>query len=351
MATAAILKHVAFAVLLALFSAGVVRTMIAVRLMDTPDARKSHTRPTPKGGGVGIVLAFLIGLAALYRFAEFARLADPYFKGVILTSVAISIVAFLDDLYDWPFFAKLGIQVLAAVVAVSTGLYLHEYRVPGLGEVTVGLVGIPLTMLWLLFATNAMNFIDGLNGLASGTVLIACLFLGGIAAFHGAWFVYGACGLLAAGIAGFLPFNYPHARIFMGDVGSQFCGFMLAVLAVVAGRIEGVTLSFLLVPMLVSGVLYDVAFTLVRRWKDGERVTQAHRGHLYQVAQRCGTPAPMVAAIHWGFTVFGGLCCLLFLVAPWPAKALVPFLTLVPQAIWTRHVIGLARRNGLARWG
>ena len=92
--------------------------------------------------------------------------------------------------------------------------------------------------------------------------------------------------LLAAGIAGFLPFNFPRARIFMGDVGSQFCGFMLAVLAVVASRFEGLQMSFLLVPMLLSGVLFDVGFTLVRRAVAGERVTAPHRGHLYQVAQR-----------------------------------------------------------------
>ena len=108
---------------------------------------------------------------------------------------------------------------------------------------------------------------------------------------HGGWFAYGASLLLIGGVAGFLPFNFPRARIFMGDVGSQFCGFMLAVLAVVASRFEGVELSFLLVPMLLSGVLFDVAFTLVRRWHAGERLTAPHRGHLYQVAQRTGIPA------------------------------------------------------------
>ena len=84
---------------------------------------------------------------------------------------------------------------------------------------------------WILFATNAMNFIDGLNGLAAGTALVACGFLALIAAGQGGWFVYFAAMLLAAGLVGFLPFNFPRARIFMGDVGSQFCGFVLAVLA------------------------------------------------------------------------------------------------------------------------
>ena len=351
MTTAAILRHLAFAVLLALCSAGIVRAMIAMRVMDTPDSRKAHDRPTPKGGGVGIVLTFLIGIAILYHFAEFARLADPYFRGVIEASVAIAFVAFLDDLYDWPFAVKFGAQVLAAAVAVGSGLYIQDYSLPYFGAVPIGWFGVPVTAAWLLFTTNALNFIDGLNGLASGVALIACLFLAGIAAMHGSWFAYAACGLLAAGIAGFLPFNFPKARIFMGDVGSQFCGFMLAILAVVAGRIEGVPLSFLLMPMLLSGVLFDVAFTLVRRWKDGENVTKPHRGHLYQVAHRSGMSAPAVATIHWGFALFGGVSCLLFIAEPRVVKPFVALLPLVPQLIWTWYVVRRARAAGLGRWG
>ena len=108
MTLAALLRHLAFAVALALLSAAVVRLMIAVRVLDRPDPRKVHTRDTPKGGGVGVVVAFLVGIAVLYRFAEFARLADPYFIGVIEASVAIAVVAFLDDLFDWKFTVKLG---------------------------------------------------------------------------------------------------------------------------------------------------------------------------------------------------------------------------------------------------
>ncbi len=98
MTLAAFLRHLGFAALLILLSAATVRMMISVRVMDTPAARKVHDRPTPKGGGVGIVVTFLIGIAVLYQFAAFSRLADPYFRGVIEASVAIAVVAFLDDL-------------------------------------------------------------------------------------------------------------------------------------------------------------------------------------------------------------------------------------------------------------
>ncbi len=351
MTNLAILRHMMFGVGLAILSAFVVRIMIFLRVMDTPEARKAHDRPTPKGGGVGIVMAYLAGLLLLYRYGAFARLANEYFLGVIAASVAIAAVAFLDDLFDWPFAPKLGIQALAALVAVGTGIYIHDYRIPYAGPLYVGWIGPPATLAWLLFTTNAVNFIDGLNGLAAGVTLIACAFLAYFSASYGAWFCYAASGMLAAGLLGFLPFNFPRARIFMGDVGSQFCGFMVAVLGVVASRFEGLSLSFLLVPMLLSGVLFDVGFTLARRTAAGERLTQAHRGHLYQVAQRSGVPAVMVTLLHWAFAAFGGLCCVAFLHVDSGWKPIVPFLTLLPQLGWLGFVVRSARLSGLTRWG
>jgi len=350
MTSPALLRHLAFLILLALLSAAVVRGMIAIGVQDHPDERKAHAHPTPKSGGVGIVAAFLVGIALLYRYADFARLADPYFRGVIGASAAIAGVALLDDLFNWPFTVKLAAQVLAALVAVGSGLYVDVYRLPYYGAVNLGLLGVPLTLAWLLFTTNAMNFIDGLNGLAGGVCLIASVFLGLIAAIEGGWFVYFAAALLAAGLVGFLPFNFPRARIFMGDVGSQFCGFVLAVLAVAAARFEGVELSFLLVPMLLSGVLFDVAFTLARRALAGDRLTEAHRGHLYQLAHRAGMDARAVAAVHWGFAAFGGLSCLVFLHAPSPAKPLIVAAPLVPQLGWMLFVLHRARKARLDRW-
>jgi UDP-GlcNAc:undecaprenyl-phosphate/decaprenyl-phosphate GlcNAc-1-phosphate transferase len=351
MLLSAVFRHLAFCGALALVSAMVVAAMLSAGIIDTPDARKAHTRPTPKGGGVGVVVAFMLGITVLYGYADFARLANGYFLGVILASFAIAVVAFLDDLRDWPFTVKFAAQTMAALGAVGTGLYLRAINLPYVGTVELGWVGAVGTLAWILFMTNAMNFIDGLNGLAAGTALVACGFLAVVAAGQGGWFVYFAAMLLAAGLIGFLPFNFPRARIFLCDVGSQFCGFMLAVLALVASRFEGVELSALLMPMLLSGVLFDVAFTLARRARDGERITQAHRGHLYQVAHRSGVSPVRITLVHWGFATWGGLCCLLFIAAPPPAKPFVPLLTLVPQGVWLRFVVRRAQAAGLRRWG
>lgn len=336
--------------MLALLSATTVRVMIGLGVMDTPDSRKAHGQPIPKGGGVGIVVAFLAGIGSLYAAGELTRLADPYFRAVIVAATAIAVVSFADDVLDWPFIGKLAAQVLAALVVIAAGLFVRVFRIPYVGAVDLGWLGAALTLGWIVVATNAMNFIDGLDGLAAGVALIACAFLASIAALQGGWFAYFAALLLAAGLIGFLPFNFPRARIFMGDVGSQFCGFVLAILGVAASRFERVEMSFALVPMLLSGVLFDVVFTLARRTVAGESVTRAHRGHLYQVAQRAGMDARAVTLIHWAFALFGGIAALAFVAAPSALKPAALLLPLLPQVPWLGYVMYRARNAGLGRW-
>ncbi len=333
---------------MAAVSAATVRFMIARGPIDRPDARKAHTRPVPKGGGVGIVLAFLVGIAFLYAFADFARLADGYFRGLILASVAIAGVALLDDVWNGPFTIKLGAQIGAALLAVGSGLVVDRLNLPGLGSVALGLAAAPLTLCWIVFMTNAVNFMDGLNGLVPGVCALAGTILAVLAAVMGGWFVYAAGGLLAAGLVGFLPFNFPRARIFLGDVGSQFCGFVLAVLTIAAGRFQGVELSVILVPMLLMGLLFDVAFTLVRRTLNGDRVTTPHRSHLYQIAHRAGVPATAVTLVHWGFVLWGAACCVLFLATTGPLRPAAVLAVLIPQSIWAAFVIRRGQR--LEKW-
>ena len=350
MTAAAFATHLAFCACLAAVSAVVVWGMTHVGVIDVPGARSSHTRPTPKGGGVGIVAAFLLGIAVLYGVASFARIADTYFRVVILAAAGIAIVAYLDDVLAWPAWVKLAAQIAAAALAVGGGLWIDDIRIPVIGAVRLGWFGPVASLLWIVAATNAMNFIDGLNGLAAGVSMLACLILAAIAASVGAWFVYFAGLILAAGLLGFLPFNFPAARIFMGDVGSQFCGFLLAVLAIAAGRFETVELSITLVPMLLFGVLFDVAFTLLRRAAARDRLMQAHRSHLYQMAQRSGLPALRVTLVHWGFVLWGGVCCAGMVMAASPWKPLWVLLVVPPQLLWLAYVVRRTRRAGLTRW-
>ena len=338
MTAAAFATHLGFCACLALLSGAIVWGMTHVGAVDVPGARSSHTRPTPKGGGVGIVVAFLVGIAVLYRYAAFGRIADPYFRGVMLAAFGIAVVAFLDDVLYWPAAVKLLAQIIAALLAVGSGLSLPFLRLPWFGTVELGWLGPAVTVAWIVVVTNAMNFIDGLNGLAAGVSAIACLVLAAVGAWLGAPFLYFAALILLGGLLGFLPFNFPHARIFMGDVGSQFCGFLLAVLSIAAGRFEAVELSVAVVPMLLAGVLFDVAFTLLRRFLAGETLAQAHRSHLYQLAQRSGMPAARVTLVHWGFALWGGACCALFLLAAPEWKPLWLAAVVPPQLAWLAHV-------------
>lgn len=343
----AVLRHLAFAAALALLSAAAVRAMIAWPILDHPNARSSHVRPTPRGGGVGVVLAFVVGMAVLYVAAAFARLPPPQFIGVIAAAVAIAGVSLWDDVADLRFSVKLAAQAIAALVAIGSGLVLERVALPVWGEVPLGWIGVGLTLFWIVGCTNAINFMDGLDGLVGGSVFLASVILCVIAGQEGGWFVYAASLFLAAGLAGFLPFNLHPARIFMGDVGSQFLGFVMAVLAVAAARFDAAQISFLIVPLLLFGLLFDAGFTLLRRAAMGERVAAAHRTHLYQMAQRSGLGVRAVAAVHWGFVLFNGLLAWAFLELPVGSKPMVVLPALAVQAAWLAYVVRRMRRAGL----
>lgn len=343
----AVLRHLAFAAGLALLSAATVRLMIAYPILDHPNARSSHVRPTPRGGGLGVVVAFVAGMAVLYLGAAFARLPEMQFLGVIGAAVAIAGVSLWDDVADLRFAVKLAAQAVAALVAIGSGLVLDRLALPWIGQVPLGLFGPVLTLFWIVGCTNAINFMDGLDGLVGGSVFLSALVLSAVAGEQGSWFVYAAALLMAAGLAGFLPFNLHPARIFMGDVGSQFLGFMMAVLAVAAAGFDAAQLSFLIVPLLLFGLLFDAAFTLVRRAAMGEKVAAAHRSHLYQMAQRSGMGVRMVAGLHWGFVVFHGLLVALFLHLPTGTKPLIVLPALLVQLVWLAVVLRRMRRAGL----
>lgn len=344
----AILFHLAVALGLALISAIVVRLMIAYPILDHPNARSSHSRPTPRGGGLGIVVAFTLGMGVLYWQAEYARLPGPQFLGVIGAALAIAAVSLWDDARDLRFALKLAAQALAALVAIGSGLELQRIALPGLGPVELGALGPLLTLFWILGCTNAVNFMDGLDGLVGGAVFLALLILSAIAGLQGGWFVYLASLMLAAGLLGFLPFNLHPARIFMGDVGSQFLGFMVAILAVAAARFDAAEVSFMLVPLLLFGLFFDAAVTLIRRAAMGLNITAGHRTHLYQMAQRSGLGVRQVAAVQWAFVLANGLLALAFLGLDPAHKALVFLPAFGLQVIWLAYVHARMRRAGLS---
>ena len=256
--------------------------------------------------------------------------------------------ALWDDALDLRFALKLAAQALAALVAIGSGLELQRIALPGLGPVELGALGPLLTLFWILGCTNAVNFMDGLDGLVGGALFLALLILCAIAEHQGGWFVYLASLMLAAGLLGFLPFNLHPAQIFMGDVGSQFLGFMVAILAVAAARFDAAEVTFMLVPLLLFGLFFDAAFTLLRRAAMGLNITAAHRTHLYQMAQRSGMGVRQVAAVHWGLVLAHGVLALAFMALPPAIKPLVLVPALGLQVIWLAYVRARMRRAGIS---
>ncbi|WP_114376738.1 glycosyltransferase family 4 protein [Elioraea thermophila] len=346
----AALRHAGFFLALALLSALCVRLAIAWRILDVPNHRSAHARPIPKGGGLGVVVATLVGLLIQYRFATLARLDDPYFLAVIVGAAAIAAVSLADDILSFRQHWKLLAQVAAAIAPLPWGLAIDTLSLPWIGPVPLGPLAWPLTVLWVVFLTNAMNFIDGLDGMCAGIALVAALFLAALALAEGGAFVYVAALSLAAGCAGFLPFNVPRAQIFLGDVGSQFIGYLFAILGIAAARFDQARVSLYIVPLLLAVPIFDVAFTLIRRALAGERLAEAHRGHLYQVLARTGVPPLAVSALSVGMTAVLGLVAFRFVALSPPAKLAVVAGVVAALALYAAWVAWRARRAGLTSW-
>ena len=342
-----IATHAAFAVALLVLSVLTTRVMLKrVRIMDHPTARSAHRTATPKSGGLSVVLTFLVGVAVLY-LADPARIRQGYFLGFVGSSVIIAAVSFYDDVENKPFLVKLYTQLLAVAVVLGSGILIDVISLPWIGPVELGWLSWPLSFLWILGLTNAFNFMDGLDGLAAGTAAIVSFFFLLITSGLGSSFVYVHCYTLLAGALGFLVYNFPPARIFMGDVGSATLGFVFATLAIIAARYDASHTSFMVVPLLLFTFIYDTAFTFVRRWLRGENVTEPHRSHLYQLLNRLGYSHRAVSLAHYAAAAVLGCLALWMSRIEGSKRAAVFVPVLLVHVVYSVFVIREARRRGL----
>jgi UDP-N-acetylmuramyl pentapeptide phosphotransferase/UDP-N-acetylglucosamine-1-phosphate transferase len=278
-------------------------------LLAIPEARSSHTVPTPVGGGVGILGAVLF-LLPFVPFPEDVRPVRPALVeglGAVPASVWLAagvlvagITGFADDRRALPPRPKFLLTLAAALLAAPACL-LSGVDLPYAGELPFGLLSLPLTLFWLVGFTNAFNFMDGINGLAGTTLVVSGAGLAAAGVLGGDAGSVGIGALLAGGGAGFLPWNAPRAKIFMGDAGALPLGLLLAAgIARAAGTpalpgdgatsAPGAVLAFPAGVLLVGPYVYDVTLTLIRRKREGKRLGQAHKEHLYQrLARGLGT--------------------------------------------------------------
>ncbi|MEP7383496.1 MAG: glycosyltransferase family 4 protein [Gemmatimonadota bacterium] len=283
---------------------------LASALLDIPNERSAHDRPVPRGGGLAIVLVSLAGtlVAALLSWIA------PRTAIALLGAVPVAWIGWMDDRHDVPASRRALVHVASAAWAVWFLDGLPAFRF-GEMRVPLGVAGPPLAILGIVAATNFFNFMDGIDGLAAGEAVAA----GGVA---GALLILlGSPGLgfltlvLSAASFGFLTWNREPARIFMGDIGSGYLGFMLAVLALASERTNA--LPLVLWALILGVFIFDPLVTVLRRLVMGERLHVAHRAHAYQRAVQSGVSHTGVSVVAMLTTVaLGALAAL----AAWRAQ-------------------------------
>lgn len=244
----------------------------------TDSERHLHTQPTPRMGGLSIVLGFFVAIGL------FMELTPPL-AAMLLGGIVIVVLGMVDDVFRLPALVKLVFQVAAAVIAAAGGNVIRYFSAPewlaSEGHLNLGILSVPVTVLWIVLITNAVNLIDGLDGLAAGVSAISSVCLVVVALGYSDMTVAVICGALAGGCVGFLPYNVSPARIFMGDTGSTFIGYILAV-ASIQGLFKIYAIISFLVPFLLLGLpIFDVCFAVISRLRHGDSPLKADREHVH----------------------------------------------------------------------
>ncbi|MFZ5617372.1 MAG: glycosyltransferase family 4 protein [Pseudomonadota bacterium] len=283
-------------------------------LPDRPNGRSSHKRQTPRSGGIAIFGGFL---AAMILYAAFFAAGDLSSRYAPLIGCALAAFAFgaVDDLRPLGARLKLAAQIAIAVAFVVIYGPVETVPAPFVGDVALGAAAFPLTVFWIVAFMNAFNFMDGINGIA-GACAVFVLSALAVAAGGGDALWAPPAVFLACAIFGYLPLNFPSGRLFMGDGGSQFVGFMIAALAALAAQEAGGLVSPLFTPIAFMPFLFDVSFTLAHRIRRKRNIFEAHKEHLYQLIVRLGRSHQSVTTLYLTLTVISTTVAILVNTAP-----------------------------------
>jgi UDP-GlcNAc:undecaprenyl-phosphate/decaprenyl-phosphate GlcNAc-1-phosphate transferase len=264
------------------------RVALSWGAVGNPGGRNVHSRGIPRLGGVALAIGWSLSVLAMLQiegaFVQ-ATLSHQGLQliGIITGGLALCVIGAVDDVRGLRAAHKLAAQVVVAVLAYACGFRIDAISLPIAGTLSMGVFALPVTVIWIVGITNAMNLIDGLDGLAAGVAFFGALTSFVIAHVSGSPFV----ALLSAGLmgvlAGFLFFNFNPARIFMGDSGSYFLGYVLATLSL-SGALQqkASTAVSLLVPMIALGLpIFDTFFTMLRRFLERRSIFSPDRGHIH----------------------------------------------------------------------
>ena len=265
--------------------------------MDIPkDNRRVHDHPIPRMGGLAIIVGFFLATLLFVPVTERVY-------GVVIGAFIIAGMGFVDDIVSLRPMVKFLIQIFAALVCVRFGLIIDAISWPvNESYLDLGRLSAPLTVLWIVLCTNAFNLIDGLDGLAAGVTAICSFFLLAASVLFSAADPAAALILVAliGACLGFIPFNFNPAQIFMGDVGSQFLGFILATTAIFGHFKLQAVLTFAL-------PLADTGFAVVRRLAHGQSPFHADKGHFHHRLMAMGLSQKQTVLVLYGVAAIGGV--------------------------------------------
>ena len=311
--------------------------------LDAPDARKVHVRPIPRIGGIGIYAAFMVSVLVQMSISDFSPEIMTSLWGLLAGGTIIVAIGIIDDYRDLPAKVKLLGQILAACVLVIGFDVRIDVITDPLGDfIYLEYFAIPATIFWVVGLTNTVNLIDGLDGLAAGVSSIAAVTIFLVAMEEGIPFVAMITAALAGAAIGFLYYNFNPARIFMGDTGSMFLGFMLAGISVI-GAVKSAATIALIVPILALGLpILDTTFAIVRRARNHRPIFKPDKGHLHHRLLAHGFTQKQAVLLMYVVSALFGLCALALTAVSMQAALLI--ILIVAAAVF----IG-ARKLGILR--
>jgi UDP-N-acetylmuramyl pentapeptide phosphotransferase/UDP-N-acetylglucosamine-1-phosphate transferase len=262
--------------------------------IDVPNTRSIHTQPTPLGGGLAIVVVTLAA-AAIVSILHPDSACQIF--GAVLPAVVVAAVSWIDDMRSVAKRIRFAVHLGCAIAAVAVLGPVRQVSLGSFGSLDFGAAAWPLTVFWIVGLTNAFNFMDGIDGIAGITAAVAGAALAAVAAVFASPAVGGVAAAFAAASGGFLAQNWQPARIFMGDVGSAFCGFLLAVLPL-ALPAAAVPTAVAVAAAALWPFIFDTGLTIMRRGLRRENIFQAHRSHLYQRLVIAGWSHRAVASLY-----------------------------------------------------
>lgn len=334
--------------LVSLALTGLVRHLaLHKNLLDVPNARSSHSIPTPRGGGIAIVVAYLMALTLLYGLGELPFAA---WLGLALSAAVVALIGFIDDLEHVPARWRLLVHFAAAGLLLSCVGGLPPLPLPWVGTLDLGWVGTALLGLFLVWLINLYNFMDGIDGIAAAQAVTVCLGMAFLSWYGDHANTLEPLVMLAVAALGFLLWNFPPAKIFMGDVGSGFLGAALGGLMTWQAQTSGDLLWAWLI--MLGTFVVDASLTLLRRLLRRQRVYEAHRSHAYQSASRqAGSHRPVTLAVI-ALNLLWLLPCAWLAVSgllPGLVALLVAYLPLMLLALYYRAGADEARSRAMPR--